>query len=131
MRSRIYFKLLPTGEDQNGSGRKNQLPEQFEKLFNDILSKVNKRIIIVFDNVDRVQGDTAIKILLQSRHLDPLPVWVNICYPCDSVAINNQIEAFYKNPNEETFEASEYLRNLQRQDPERSVPTCINSQRVC
>lgn len=38
-------------------------PEQFELLFQKIIEKINKKIIIVFDNIDRVQGDTAIKIL--------------------------------------------------------------------
>lgn len=90
-------------------------PEQFERLFNEILSKVDKRIVIVFDNVDRVQGDTAIKILSTIKtFLDPTSgVGLTFVIPCDSVAINNQIKAFYNSSGDEAnFDASEYLRKL-------------------
>jgi len=88
-------------------------PEQFEALFQEIVEKVSKKVIIVFDNIDRVQGDTAIKILSTIKtFLDPKgSASLTFIIPCDSEAINSQIESFYKKHGDE-FDSSEYLRKL-------------------
>ncbi|MBU4348646.1 KAP family NTPase [Patescibacteria group bacterium] len=88
-------------------------PEQFEILFQKIVEKINKRVVIVFDNIDRVQGDTAIKILSTIKtFLDPKNVaGLTFIVPCDSDAINNQIKSFYKDKDDD-FDSSEYLRKL-------------------
>jgi len=93
-------------------------PEQFEKKFKEILSYIepSKRFVIVFDNIDRVQGDTAIKILSTIKtFLDPTTKSnITFLIPCDADAINRQIRLFY---GQETgsggiFDPSEYLRKL-------------------
>lgn len=96
-------------------------PEQFEEKFNDILDRVSKKIVIVFDNIDRVQGDTAIEMLTCIKtFLDPIDRTQGgqareaqkaiFIIPCDSEAVIAQIQKYYgKN---ETFDPSEYLRKL-------------------
>ncbi len=89
-------------------------PEQFEALFRQILQKVNKKVVIVFDNIDRVQGDAAIKILSAIKtFLDPAGVpGLVFIVPCDSEAIISQIKNFYGGQDDEGFDPSEYLRKL-------------------
>ncbi|MDD4995588.1 MAG: P-loop NTPase fold protein [Patescibacteria group bacterium] len=89
-------------------------PEQFEALFRLILQKVNKKVVIVFDNIDRVQGDAAIKILSAIKtFLDPAGVaGLVFIVPCDSEAIISQIKSFYGGQDDEDFDPSEYLRKL-------------------
>lgn len=88
-------------------------PEQFEILFQKIVEQTNKRVVIVFDNIDRVQGDIAIKILSTIKtFLDPkTTAGLTFIVPCDSDAINNQIKSFYKGKDDD-FDSSEYLRKL-------------------
>ena len=89
-------------------------PEQFEALFKLILKKVAKKVVIVFDNIDRVQGDAAIKILSAIKtFLDPAGV-VGLVFivPCDSEAIISQIKNFYGGQDDNAFDPSEYLRKL-------------------
>jgi len=90
-------------------------PEQFERLFSDILGYIkDKKIIIVFDNIDRVQGDTAIKMLATIKTFLEPKNQSNLIFivPCDSEAIIKQIEAFYKNQKDSSFDSSEYLRKI-------------------
>lgn len=93
-------------------------PEQFEMLFNEIVDSIenDQKFVIVFDNIDRVQGDVAIKILSTIKtFLDPLKN-KNIIFlvPCDDVAVKNQIKNFYSehNENDNEFDPSEFLRKL-------------------
>jgi len=88
-------------------------PEQFEILFQKIVKQVRKKVIIVFDNIDRVQGDTAIRILSTIKtFLDPKEIkGLTFIVPCDSEAINNQIKSFYE-AKDNHFDPSEYLRKL-------------------
>jgi len=92
-------------------------PEQFETLFNEIIDsiEVNQKIVIVFDNIDRVQGDVAIKILSTIKtFLDPLKN-KNIIFlvPCDDKAVNAQIKQFYSEHSKDNdFDPSEFLRKL-------------------
>lgn len=89
-------------------------PEQFEEKFIKIIKRVSKKTIIVFDNIDRVQGDTAIEILSAIKTFIEPNDEANVIFiiPCDSNAIEEQIKHYYgseKNPN---FDPSEYLRKL-------------------
>lgn len=89
-------------------------PEQFEALFKLVLQKVNKKVVIVFDNIDRVQGDAAIKILSAIKtFLDPAGIaGLVFIVPCDSEAIIAQIKSFYAGQGDKNFDPSEYLRKL-------------------
>ncbi|MGH7158356.1 MAG: KAP family P-loop NTPase fold protein [Candidatus Saccharimonadales bacterium] len=90
-------------------------PEQFEKLFKKIIEQVNQKMIIVFDNIDRVQGDVAISMLSTIKtFLDPgnKPGLVFII-PCDAAAIKHQIAKYYESGIAgENFDSSEYLRKV-------------------
>lgn len=88
-------------------------PEQFEKLFGEIVEKINKKIVIVFDNIDRVQGDVAIRILSTIKtFLDPInTTGLVFVIPCDSEAIAKQIRNYY-GIDVDKFDSSEYLRKL-------------------
>lgn len=92
-------------------------PEQFEALFNQIIDSVEteQKMVIVFDNIDRVQGDIAIKILSTIKtFLDPIKN-KNIIFlvPCDDKAVNAQITQFYSEHSKDIdFDPSEFLRKL-------------------
>jgi hypothetical protein len=90
-------------------------PEQFERLFLEILDYINgKKIIIVFDNIDRVHGDTAIKMLATIKTFLEPKKQPNLIFivPCDAEAIMNQIEVFYKKEKDGSSDSSEYLRKI-------------------
>ena len=90
-------------------------PEQFENVFNEMIKTVKDgKLVIVFDNIDRVQGDVALKILSTIKtFLDPIEKSkVIFIVPCDSDAINKQITAFYNNQKSNDFDESEYLKKL-------------------
>ncbi len=114
---KITKSIFPVAEIRETIEREERLnsPEQFEKLFREIIDSIesDKKVIIVFDNIDRVQGDTAIKILSTIKtFLDPKDiVGLTFIVPCDSDAINNQIQSFYKG-GDDNFDPSEYLRKL-------------------
>lgn len=124
--SRFMVSLSPLSTIKTRVEKEERLnsPEQFELLFQKIIEKINKKIIIVFDNIDRVQGDTAIKILSTIKtFLDPrfdskCATGLTFIVPCDSDAIISQIKTFYgKQINQEggqgdSFDPSEYLRKL-------------------
>ncbi len=118
--NRIFQSVLPWSEVRAKVEKEDRLnsPEQFEDLFNKVVGSIGKdeKIVIVFDNVDRVQGDTAIKVLSTIKtFLDPLNK-TNVVFivPCDADAIIQQIRSFYGKdiPEGETFDPSEYLRKL-------------------
>lgn len=114
---RITKSVLPVVAIRETIEREERLnsPEQFETLFKEILGSIEseKKVIVVFDNIDRVQGDTAIKILSTIKtFLDPKEILgLTFIVPCDSDAINNQIKSFYKDKVDD-FDSSEYLRKL-------------------
>ena len=112
---KFLFSLGPLSTIKTRIEKEERLnsPEQFETLFQKIVEQVNKRVVIVFDNIDRVQGDTAIKILSTIKtFLDPKEIkGLTFIVPCDSDAINNQIKSFYK-VKDNHFDPSEYLRKL-------------------
>lgn len=114
---KITKSVLPIATIRETIEREERLnsPEQFEKLFRGIIDSIDtdKKVIIVFDNIDRVHGDTAIKILSTIKtFLDPKDfVGLTFIVPCDAGAINSQIRSFYKDGDRE-FDPSEYLRKL-------------------
>ncbi|PIX81571.1 MAG: hypothetical protein COZ34_02405, partial [Candidatus Pacebacteria bacterium CG_4_10_14_3_um_filter_34_15] len=73
-------------------------PEQFEEKFKLILSKIEGKVVIVFDNVDRVQGKAAVDVLASIKtFFEPKEVSNAIfIVPCDYVAISRQISESYK-----------------------------------
>ncbi|MDD2646817.1 MAG: P-loop NTPase fold protein [Patescibacteria group bacterium] len=113
---RFLFSLQPLASIKTRVEKEERLnsPEQFEYLFKQILQKIEKKIVIVFDNIDRVQGDAAIKILSTVKtFLDPSGVaGLVFVVPCDSEAIINQIRSFYDGNISDAFDPSEYLRKL-------------------
>lgn len=96
-------------------------PEQFEKKFIDILSRVDKKLIIVFDNIDRVQGDVAISMLstIKTFMYSGSENKIVFVVPCDPKAIEVQVKKYFHGENYEqletakdNFESSEYLRKI-------------------
>lgn len=96
-------------------------PEQFEQKFIDILSAVDKKLIIVFDNIDRVQGDVAISMLstIKTFMYSGGENKIVFVVPCDPSAIEVQVKKYFHGDNYEqleavldNFEASEYLRKI-------------------
>lgn len=92
-------------------------PEQFEEKFKGIIDKLNKRVVIVFDNIDRVHGDTVIKTLSTIKTFfnsekDDVENKKKITFlvPCDSEAIIGQLENLYTKVK--GFDSSEYLRKI-------------------
>ncbi|MEZ4104668.1 MAG: P-loop NTPase fold protein, partial [Candidatus Paceibacterota bacterium] len=89
-------------------------PEQFENVFKELVRCVDKgKLVIVFDNIDRVQGDIALKILSTIKtFLDVEKSKVIFVVPCDAGAIHQQIKGFYREQNDSNFDESEYLKKL-------------------
>ena len=89
-------------------------PERVENVFQELVECVDKgKLVIVFDNIDRVQGDIALKILSTIKtFLDVEKSKVIFLVPCDAGAIQQQIKGFYKEQDDATFDESEYLKKL-------------------
>lgn len=88
-------------------------PEQFEGKFKDLVGRFSKKVVIVFDNIDRVQGDVAILMLSSIKtFFDPNEgEKVIFIIPCDSEAIISQVKKYYDDGHS-SFDSSEYLRKL-------------------
>jgi len=100
---------------------KNQLnsPEQFEGKFADLLNLLKKKkVIIVFDNIDRVSGEIAVTMLSTIKtFMEPkTKSEVISVIPLDSNAISVRVKSFYHtdspNDQEATDMADEYLRKI-------------------
>lgn len=92
-------------------------PEQFEQKFIDILSRVDKKLVIVFDNIDRVQGDVAITMLSTIKTFMYSGSNGDIVFlvPCDPTAIEVQVEKYFygvRHDQDDSFGAAEYLRKI-------------------
>lgn len=92
-------------------------PEQFEAKFIDILEHVNKKMVIVFDNIDRVQGDVAISMLstIKTFMYSNAKNGLVFIVPCDPTAIEVQVEKYFYGTNgsvSDSFGAAEYLRKI-------------------
>lgn len=92
-------------------------PEEFEEKFKEILSKLEKKkLVIVFDNIDRVQGDVAISMISTIKtFMEPNnESRVVFIIPCDPDAIDEQIAQFYSGDKDASsgYQSSEYLRKV-------------------
>jgi len=100
-------------------------PHQFEEEFARILKHlINRKIVIVFDNLDRVAHDKSVKVLSTIKtFLEPEDIKnkekdVIFLIPCDSGAIRQHIAGVYKiDTNKEPqkkspFEPDEFLRKF-------------------
>ena len=93
-------------------------PEQFEKKFIEILSYVDKKLVIVFDNIDRVQGDVAISMLstIKTFMYSEKNSGLVFLVPCDPSAIEVQVEKYFYGSqldgSDDNFGATEYLRKI-------------------
>lgn len=92
-------------------------PEQFEAKFIEILEHVDKKMVIVFDNIDRVQGDVAISMLstIKTFMYSNAKNGLVFIVPCDPTAIEVQVEKYFYGTNgasSDSFGAAEYLRKI-------------------
>ncbi len=92
-------------------------PEQFEQKFIEILGMVDKKLVIVFDNIDRVQGDVAISMLstIKTFMYSGGESKIVFIVPCDPTAIEVQVEKYFygtNGGNSDSFGAAEYLRKI-------------------
>lgn len=92
-------------------------PEEFEEKFKDILLKLRKtKLIVVFDNIDRVQGDVAVSMISTIKtFMEPNnKSRVIFIIPCDPDAIDEQIVQFYTGDKNVSagYQSSEYLRKV-------------------
>ena len=78
-----------------------------------------KRILIVFDNIDRVTPDKAVEVLKTIKtFLEPTDIEIEnrevvFLIPCDSVAISRHIQSIYfKSNSNRTDEPDEFLRKF-------------------
>lgn len=101
-------KIIETREALNS-------PEQFEAKFKEIIKSINNNIVIVFDNIDRIDPDVAIQTLSTIKtFFGPTKKrgkQVVFIIPCDSEAIIERIEQHYEIVNDGR-KALEYLRKL-------------------
>lgn len=86
--------------------------EGFEKHFNEVLETLkNKKLLIIFDNLDRVEDKKAVEVLSDiktflSKENDNNNVYFLI--PCDNEAIRQHLLSVYGNK----FDADEFLRKF-------------------
>ncbi len=94
-------------------------PEQFEKKFKELIEHIGSNLVIVFDNIDRVNPDLAIETLStiktffnpSERDLtEKIDKQIVFVIPCDSAAILDRIKLHYE--IDDDYKASEYLRKL-------------------
>jgi len=83
-------------------------PEQFENKFRDIVKRLNKKVVIVFDNMDRVQGSSAVEALASVKTFFEPKEEANVVFivPCDYEAISRQIRQYHQE------DPAEFLRKL-------------------
>lgn len=99
-------------------------PQEFEKEFKRILSEglLKKKIVIVFDNLDRVSGEKALEIMSTIKtFLDPIDKTIEnrdvvFIIPCDEKAIKRHLKKALNYNAENGFDyerySSEYLRKF-------------------
>lgn len=89
-------------------------PEEFEEKFKSILKKVEGKVIVVFDNIDRVQGDVAVAMMSTIKtYMEPNnKSQIIFIIPCDPEAIEAQITKLYESTNGPKTTASDYLRKV-------------------
>lgn len=107
--SKIFNTYDPLVKTQTITEKRNALnsPEQFELLFSKILSKIksDKKLVTVFDNLDRVEGKFAVQVLTTIKtFLEPTEV-DNVVFviPCDYDAVRKQIVSNYADSDPDEF----------------------------
>lgn len=117
----LFRDLLSQGaliQDISVSQERLTSPEEFNEEFEKILGHKKlkgKRLVIVIDNLDRVQKDKTIELLgtvktyLTSDSADDDVVFI---IACDDKAIKEQIERVFRDDSNAKFSADEYLRKF-------------------
>lgn len=107
--SKIFNTYDPLVKTQTITEKRNALnsPEQFELLFSKILSKIksDKKLVAVFDNLDRVEGKFAVQVLTTIKtFLEPTEI-DNVVFviPCDYNAVRKQIVSNYADSDPDEF----------------------------
>lgn len=110
-----YTTQVVTTETGTISNDKFSDPDEFEEEFAKIVTASKpKRIVIIFDNLDRVTHDKAIELLSTIKtFLEPKAKKCIFLVPCDEYAIKVYLESVYTQPGiENTFDADEFLRKF-------------------
>lgn len=124
-----------TTETTTVTTEKLQDPYEFEKEFERILReiKVPSRMIVIFDNLDRVARDKAMEILSTIKtFLEPKDIKIEESYvvfmiPCDDLAIKKRIEKVNKNEQTEvSVDGAEFLKKFF--NAEIRIPEFISSE---
>lgn len=98
-----------------------QDPIEFEGEFQRILRSTNddyKRLLIIFDNIDRVSSDKAIGILSTIKtFLEPSDELVKekevvFLVPCDAQALREHIKSVYVKNHSSSYDPDEFLRKF-------------------
>lgn len=94
-------------------------PHEFEEEFANILKALNHpRIVIVFDNLDRVTHDkvaevlSTIKTFLEPGDIEDDKKEVVFLVPCDARAIKHHLANLYGSTDKFTFDSDEFLRKF-------------------
>lgn len=94
-------------------------PHEFEEEFHRILKSLkHPRILIVFDNLDRVTHDkvaillATIKTFLEPRNIDALKKEAVFLVPCDARAIKQHLHTIYGASTNSAFDPDEFLRKF-------------------
>ena len=98
-----------------------QDPIEFEGEFQRILKSINddyKRLLIIFDNIDRVSSDKAIEVLSTIKtFLEPSDELVKekdvvFLIPCDAQALREHIKSVYVKNSSSSYDPDEFLRKF-------------------
>lgn len=121
----VLTKLTEKYTDKKKTEIKNdkfQDPHEFEAEFNNVLNNIiPPRAVIVFDNLDRVSGENAVKIISTIKtFLEPIDKKnedkeVVFLIPCDVEAIKNHLKKIFAQEVENSqtgSHADEYLRKF-------------------
>lgn len=94
-------------------------PHEFENEFGLLLQNlVHKRVVIVFDNLDRVTQDkvaevlSTIKTFLEPKDIENGKKEVVFLIPCDARAIKQHLSNIYGTTGKYTFDSDEFLRKF-------------------
>ena len=87
-------------------------PDEFEKIFEDIIINTSsKRILIIFDNLDRATYSKAIELLSTIKtFLEPKSKKCIFLIQCDEEAVKNYLQTIYKYKT--NAEVDEFLRKF-------------------
>src|SRR3989338_8760004 len=98
-----------------------QDPIEFEGEFQRILKSINddyKRLLIIFDNIDRVSSDKAIEVLSTIKtFLEPSDELVKekdvvFLIPCNAQALREHIKSVYVKNSSSSYDPDEFLRKF-------------------